>query len=212
MIKSLMFAIALIGAPAYAAGEDVESTSVEIESTSEVVEATSEEDETFEIVDTEDDTSWVPKWFTGEAVAIFLVGLGYVGTMLKFVSSYKSLKISHSLTLTNVQNTLGTQISKVVNEKIGEVMDKYMPKLIEQSSKQAEVLKSFAEILVLQQENTPQSRVAILEVISKIGVVSTELVEESKQIIADAVAEIAVKKEELKTSCDEIVAANVEIA
>jgi len=221
MIKNLMFAIALIGAPVLSdVTSEAEETSVEVETTSETVEEeTSSSEEVIEIDSVDDDdleevleeSSWVPDWFTPEAIAIAITGLTYLGTILKLFSSYKSLKISHNLTLKKIQSSLGEYLSENVDSKIKEVMDEYLPNLIEASEKQSEVLKGLSKVLALSQENTPESRVAILEVIENLGTIESSVIEEAKETVETAKKELEEKKEELKNGLDEIVTNNVEI-
>ena len=51
------------------------------------------------------------------------------------------------------------------------------------------VLNSFAKILALSQENTPESRLAILELIQSIGNVSTKIIENAKTEVENQIKE-----------------------
>ena len=63
----------------------------------------------------------------------------------------------------------------------------------------------FAKILALSQENTPESRIAILNLISELGVVTKEIVDNAKVIVEDAVKQEEEKKEQVENQLNEII-------
>ena len=84
-----------------------------------------------------------------------------------------------------VVETLETTNKESVNKSINEVI----APLQKQVGDITPVLNSFAKILALSQENTPESRLAILELIQSIGNVSAKIVENAKAEVENQIKE-----------------------
>ena len=63
----------------------------------------------------------------------------------------------------------------------------------------------FAKILALSQENTPESKVAILNLIEELGVVGKDLTDTAKEVVIESKELAEQAKEELDKKIDEIV-------
>ena len=85
-------------------------------------------------------------------------------------------KVVEILETTNKESVLKSinDIVKPLEDKVGDITP---------------VLNSFSKILALSQENTPESRLAILELIQSIGNISNKVVEDAKNEIVNQIEE-----------------------
>jgi len=145
--------------------------------------------------------SFVNEYFTSDKVAMYMSWLAYIGTIIGLVANLNKLKKEKILTLENVSNL----VSGVVTNKINEEFEKFLPNIIKAQEKTNDVLKCFSKVLALAQENTPESRVAILNIIEELGTAGQELIDSSKQLIADEIKSIEEHKEIIDKKCDTII-------
>ena len=84
-------------------------------------------------------------------------------------------------------------------------IDAILPKVLKTQETTNEILSIFSKILALSQENTPESRVAILDLISKLGTTGQEVVDNAKEVIAEEQRLIEEHKDEINKKLDEII-------
>ena len=132
---------------------------------------------------------WMEKYFTAEMIATVMSVLTSLAVVLKLASSMKELAKKKAITTeevcAKVVETLETTNKESVNKSINELI----APLQKQVGDITPVLNSFAKILALSQENTPESRLAILELIQSIGNVSAKIVENAKAEVENQIKE-----------------------
>lgn len=191
LILFLVFGLLLIPAVKVSAAEETETEepkAVEVEETKE---------EWFE--------SFWKEYFNAEKIAMYMSWLAYIGTIIGLVIKLKKLKEANQLTLANVTDNLTVVIKQVASAEIKAQSEKFLPDLIKVQEKTNSLLSSVTKILALSQENTPESRVAILQVIENMGVVAKEVTETAKTVIEEEVKLIEEKKKETEDKLNEII-------
>ena len=140
---------------------------------------------------------WMEKTFTAE----FFTNLGSIGVgifaLLKMYANNKSLTTSKILTPQEIADL----VMKEINKKENNNFSQYVAPLTELVKTSISSSKDLAKIISLMIENTPQSRLAILEIIEKMGSVDTAVIEESKQKIY---TEIEEEKKEKEATIEEL--------
>lgn len=154
---------------------------------------------------TDEVKEWVDKWFAPEKVATYFSYLLYLGTIIGLVANIKKLKQSNNLTLKNVSDDVKGILETNIKSCVNEGMEKYLPMIVASQEKSNEIMSIFAKILTLTQENTPESKVAILDLIQQLGVVNNELVDLVKQFVVDTQKAIEEKQEKVGKELDEII-------
>ena len=148
---------------------------------------------------------WFDKFFSPQMVAMYMSWLAYIGTIIGLVTNIKKLKQSNNLTLKNVSDEVKKVLAETISKEVAEKFDTILPNMQSTQEKTNQIMSIFAKILALSQENTPESRVAILNLIEELGVVSKEVVDNAKDIVKTG-KELAEKtKDELDHKIDEIV-------
>lgn len=148
---------------------------------------------------------WFKEFFSAEKVAMYISWIAYIGTIIGLVAKVKQLKQSNNLTLKNVSDEVLGKIDGSVAKEVAERFEKYLPNILATQEKTNEIMSIFAKILALSQENTPESRIAILDLIGQLGIVGKEVVEASKEIVEETVQAIEEHKEEVNNNLDEII-------
>lgn len=201
---------------AYADGDEPALTTEESPAISE--EATSEQQATSEQPAASSETPATPtekqgwemfveKYLGPEKVALYMSWLAYIGTMIGLVANIKRLKQTNNLTLKSVSDELRKALAETVGEEVAKKFDAIVPSLMKGNEELKEVLAIFAKILALVQEDSPESRVAILDLIQQLGSVGKETIETAKKAVDDSVKAAEAAKEEIERKTDEIIEA-----
>lgn len=170
MIKTALLVSSLLVAPVLTN----ETTPTE-PTTPKPTETTEEETFNFE--------EWLNELLEPQQVAMIMSWVAYAGTIIGLI--YKLVKLAKAKTMTNeevkkaIMEEMGTKIDESVRDNLASSIVS-ISKTIE---RQNEVLSLLAKISALSQENTPESRVAILELISRLGVVDKDDIEKAKETI-----------------------------
>lgn len=149
---------------------------------------------------------WLKGWVDPQTLTTITAIMGALVAVVKMASSIKRLSKDKQLTVDNVRDVVLSGIREQIPEDVKAEMDKYMPKLIESADRMNDIMSKFAKILALSQENTPESRIAILEIIQQMGVVSNEIIETAKAEIKEKADEEAKKKEERAQAVENVIA------
>lgn len=179
---------------AYAEGEETETKTEQ-----------SAETETAEPTEADEVKEWFDKFFSPQMIAMYMSWLAYIGTMIGFVANIKKLKQSNNLTLKNVSDEVQSKLEVVISKQVADQFGKIAPKLIDGQEKANQIMSIFAKILALSQENTPESKVAILNLIEELGVVGKDLTDTAKEVVIESKELAEQAKEELDKKIDEIV-------
>lgn len=189
MIKEMM----LIGTLAFS--NDVSVPPVEDNTTTSIV----EEDPSKEEIE-----NVLKEWFSPEVIATIMSWVTYLGTIIGLVVSLKRLKAKNNLTLESVQDVIVKSLEGQISDDVKKELDKFLPEMLLTLQKTNDINKVLTKVLALSQENTPESRVAILNVISELGVVDNKTLDIAKANIEDEVKTKAVKKEEKLKAVEKI--------
>ena len=211
MIKLLVLALAptmLIGVDAES---PTESDTMPTETTSEVApissQETSENASSGSTSVSFDWVEWAKGWFSPQTLTTLASVLTCLGVVVKCVGEIRRLAKDKQLTIEKIQDLVLTQIKKDLPEDVAVEFNKYLPTLTEYAAKSNEILNTFAKILALSQENTAESRLAILELIEKMGVVSQDLVTKAKEEVQAQKDAEEKKAEEQKEAVKEVISA-----
>lgn len=175
---------------------------ISVAETSEVVSV----EETNKVEETVNEVKeWVANFFAPDKVAMYLSWVAYIGTIVGLVANIKKLKQTNNLTLKNVSDEIKDALSKTVGEKVAKEFSDILPPILKTQEKTNEIMTIFAKILALSQENTPESRVAILNLIEQLGTVSSEIVDSAKTAIQESVELAEEAKKQVEEKLDEII-------
>lgn len=172
-----------------------EPTSSEVVSSETSSSTTSEEDKSSS-TESFDFGKWMEEHFTAQTITTITSVLTMLAVVLKLVSYTKSLAKEKNTTMEDVK----TQVIEILNTTNKESVEKSINDLVAPLEKEVgsitPVLNAFAKILALSQENTPESRIAILELIQELGNVSGNIVEKAKEEVNKQVEEENKEQEE----------------
>lgn len=148
---------------------------------------------------------WLAQWFSPSTIATIMSWIAYAGTIIALATNLRRIiKEKHSSNeslrddiLAELKNTIGSEVS----EKLKPGIDS----LITTCENQQKVLQVLTKITALAQENTPESRLAILECIASLGVIDKKVVETAQESIKEEVETDSKQKEETKEKVNAII-------
>lgn len=151
--------------------------------------------------------NYVKDYLTPQTITVITTVIMFLVAILKLISMVKTLNKQKAMTMDNLKSALEEQNANEIAKAVVEVT---MP-IVEQINKILPYLNTFSKILALSQENTPESRVAILNLIEQMGKEENEiLVNTAKKVISTQVEEDKKRKEEQNKKLDEIIEKPVE--
>ena len=143
---------------------------------------------------------WAKEWLSPQVLTTVTAVLTALVAVLKMVASLKSMAKNKQLTIDGVNEIVVSNLKDCVSKEVADKIDAYMPEIIAYEKKSSEIMIAFSKILALAQENTPEARKAILEVIQELGIINNTAVESAKKTIEKQ--EEAKKAEEAKKTDD----------
>ena len=143
---------------------------------------------------------WAKEWLSTQVLTTVTAVLTALVAVLKMVASLKSMAKNKQLTIDGVNEIVVSNLKECVSKEVADKIDAYMPEIIAYEKKSSEIMIAFSKILALAQENTPEARKAILEVIQELGIINNTAVESAKKTIEKQ--EEAKKAEEAKKTDD----------
>lgn len=151
--------------------------------------------------------NYVKEYFTPQTITVITTVIMFLVAILKLISMVKTLNKQKAMTMDNLKVALSKQNELEIKKAVVEVT---MP-IVEQVKAIMPYLITFSKVLALSQENTPESRVAILELLADMGKQdNSALIEAAKGIIEQQVEEDKKKKDALIDKLDNIIAKPVE--
>lgn len=151
--------------------------------------------------------NYVKDYLTPQTITVITTVIMFLVAILKLISMVKTLNKQKAMTMDNLKSALEEQNANEIAKAVVEVT---MP-IVEQINKILPYLNTFSKILALSQENTPESRVAILNLIEQMGKEENEiLVNTAKKVISTQVEEDKKRKEEQNKKLDKIIEKPVE--
>ena len=139
---------------------------------------------------------WAKEWLSPQVLTTVTAVLTALVAVLKMVASLKSMAKNKQLTIDGVNEIVVSNLKECVSKEVADKIDAYMPEIIAYEKKSSDIMIAFSKILALAQENTPEARKAILEVIQELGIINNTAVESAKKTIEKQ--EEAKKAEEAK--------------
>ena len=143
---------------------------------------------------------WAKEWLSPQVFTTVTAVLTALVAVLKMVASLKSMAKNKQLTIDGVNEIVVSNLKECVSKEVADKIDAYMPEIIAYEKKSSDIMIAFSKILALAQENTPEARKAILEVIQELGIINNTAVESAKKTIEKQ--EEAKKAEEAKKTDD----------
>ena len=170
------------------------TTTPEPEPTPDTPDTTPDKEATFDWVE------WAKEWLSPQVLTTVTAVLTALVAVLKMVASLKSMAKNKQLTIDGVNEIVVSNLKECVSKEVADKIDAYMPEIIAYEKKSSDIMIAFSKILALAQENTPEARKAILEVIQELGIINNTAVESAKKTIEKQ--EEAKKAEEAKKTDD----------
>ena len=130
---------------------------------------------------------WLSQWLTPQQVAMVMTWVAYAGTIIGLIVKLYQLAKTKSLSNENVKDLIMKELGDKVDKSVQDNLATSIVAINKTIQRQNEVLALLAKVSALSQENTPESRVAILELISRLGVVDKEDIEKAKETIKEEV-------------------------
>lgn len=164
---------------------------------------TTEPEEKGDVADPEstfDWKAWAQEWLSPQVLTTVTAVLTALVAVLRMVASLKSMAKSKQLTIEGVNDIVVSNLKSCVSKEVADKIDAYMPEIVAYEKKSNEIMIAFSKILALAQENTPEARKAILEVIQELGILNEKTVDSAKKTIEKQ--EEAKKAEEQKNTDD----------
>ena len=148
---------------------------------------------------------WLSKFFEPQQVAMIMTWIAYISTIIGLIYKFYQMAKEKNLTAKNVKDEIMSELGDKINESVANQLTTSVLSINKMVKNQNEVLALLTKVMALSQENTPESRVAILELISQLGVVKDEEIEEMKETINKEVEDKKAAEEETNKSVDTII-------
>ena len=130
---------------------------------------------------------WLAQWLTPQQVAMVMTWVAYAGTIIGLIVKLAQLAKTKALSNENVKDLIMKELGDKVDKSVQDNLATSIVAINKTIERQNEVLALLAKVSALSQENTPESRVAILELISRLGVVDKEDIDKAKETIKEEV-------------------------
>lgn len=138
---------------------------------------------------------WAEQWFSPQTITTITAVLTGLVAVVKLAYELKKAAKDKKLTIEQIQEMVLGQMRESLPTDVKAEFDKYLPELKAYAEQSNKIMSAFAKILALSQENTPESRLAILELIQELGILSDSFVEKAK---AEVEAQKKAQEEEKK--------------
>lgn len=148
---------------------------------------------------------WLSKFFEPQQVAMIMTWITYIGTIIGLIAKCYSLAKQKTLTADNVKEAILEKLGDKVDEAVANQLASSLVSITKMVKNQNETLALLTKVMALSQENTPESRVAILDLISRLGVIDNSEIQEIKETINKQVEETKVAEEKTNESVDTII-------
>lgn len=178
--------------------------------TSSVVETPSQETSTDVIIDEVEEEEgfdfgkWMEEHFTAETIATIMSVLTMLGVVLKLCASMKELAQKKAITTEEVCNKVSEILQTTNKESVEKSINDLVKPLEDKVGSITPVLNAFAKVLALSQENTPESRLAILELLQSIGNISDKVIDDAKKEVNSQIKQDEEKKETAISTLEKI--------
>lgn len=148
---------------------------------------------------------WLSKFFEPQQVAMIMTWITYIGTIIGLIAKCYSLAKQKTLTADNVKEAVLEKLGDKVDEAVANQLSSSIVSITKMIKNQNETLALLTKVMALSQENTPESRVAILDLISRLGVIDNSEIQEIKETINKQVEDTKAIEEKTNESVDTII-------
>lgn len=148
---------------------------------------------------------WLNKFLEPQTITLITTAIGGISVIIGLVANLKKMAREKQLSLESVQTTLRETLGEEIYEKVSGELAPYLSNVKTLIEKSTEVLSVLSKVLVLNQENTPQSKLAILKCIEDLGNIDNKVVEETKESIQKQETKKIEEKEEAMKKIDKII-------
>jgi hypothetical protein len=148
---------------------------------------------------------WVSEWLSPMTITSITAIVSLLGAVLYLINQLKKLAKDKSLTTDDVCAKVTEALKTIGSETTNNAILDVVKPIEERVDKMTPILVDFSKILALSQENTPESRIAILDIIEHLGTIGKEITDNSKKVVETEVAVIEEKKEETNKKIDEVI-------
>ena len=163
------------------------------------------QNDTSEVVEEKFDFGeWLEEHFTATTITTITSVLTMLAVVIKLASYAKNLAKEKNITTEQVKNEVISILETTNKESVEKSINELIEPLEKEIGSITPVLNAFAKILALSQENTAESRIAILELIQELGNVSGKIVEKAKAEVEKQVEEETKSQEEKVEALTEI--------
>lgn len=198
MIRNLLLSIALISAPV--AFTSVEEPATEIPS---VEEPTTSEDTSSDVEDEKEHFD-ISKWLTPTLIAAITQVVTVLTVVIKMANDLKNLRKENHFSAQEMYNGVKAVIEPEVKKGVEKATVELLEPLYTKVDEITPILEVLVKMMVLLQEDTPESRLAALDLIGELGRVSAQQIEKSKKVIIDEVEAEQVKEQRIKSTIAEV--------
>lgn len=150
--------------------------------------------------------AWAQEWLSPQVLTTVTAVLTALVAVLKMVASLKSMAKSKQLTIEGVNDVVISNLKDCVSKEVADKIDAYMPEIVAYEKKSNEIMIAFSKILALAQENTPEARKAILEVIQELGILNEKTVDSAKKTIEKQEAQKLAEEQKKTDDIDKVIA------
>ena len=148
---------------------------------------------------------WLNKFLEPQTITLITTAIGGISVIIGLVANLKKMAREKQLSLESVQTTLRETLGEEIYEKVSGELAPYLSNVKTLIEKSTEVLSVLSKVLVLNQENTPESKLAILKCIEDLGNIDNKVVEETKESIQKQETKKIEEKEEAMKKIDKII-------
>ena len=148
---------------------------------------------------------WVSEWLSPMTITSITAIVSLLGAVLYLINQLKKLAKDKALTTDDVCAKVTEALKTIGSETTNNAILDVVKPIEERVDKMTPILVDFSKILALSQENTPESRIAILDIIEHLGTIGKEITDNSKKVVETEVAVIEEKKEETNKKIDEVI-------
>ena len=138
---------------------------------------------------------WAEQWFSPQTITTLTAVLTGLVAVVKLAYELKKAAKDKKLTIEQIQEMVLGQMRESLPTDVKAEFDKYLPELKAYAEQSNKIMAAFAKILALSQENTPATRLALLELIQALGILYASFVEKAK---AEVEAQKKAQEEEKK--------------
>ena len=148
---------------------------------------------------------WLSKFFEPQQVAMIMTWIAYISTIIGLIYKFYQMAKEKNLTAKNVKDEIMSELGDKVDEAVANQLSSSIVSITKMIKNQNETLALLTKIMALSQENTPESRVAILDLISRLGVIDNSEIQEIKETINKQVEDTKAIEEKTNESVDTII-------